>query len=158
MRILLIHSEDDMTTGPWTNQPWDRIVDFGFASRDSSELRRSAVGCLPSLGDSDFGRIRRALEFGSRALIDDHGLDWWSLLSIEFHQHLEKIQSLRRFAQTVAPVDEIAITRSSFDSRVLEVFLGRELNVMARPDSIANKLMRRGRLALKFRPKQIAEI
>jgi hypothetical protein len=158
MRVLLIHPEDELSDGVWSHSQWGRVIDMGGVGGAAAEMPGVEVEGLPKLGASDFQRIRQALAAGSGVLIDSHGIDWWDLLSIEFHQQLERMLALRHVAETFAPPDEIFVSRPSLDARMLEALLGRELRFCLRPESAASGIARRAKTAFKLRPRQLIEI
>ncbi len=162
MLVLLVHPDDDAGYGPWSGSRWDRVIDMGAAGAMASGLASEAIGVqiegLPKLDTGDFKRIRQALAAGSGVLIDSHGFDWWDLFSIEFHQQIERLCALRHVGETLAPTDEIFVSRPSLDSRLLESLLGQKLHYCAPPESAGRRLSRRVRAALKFRPRQLMEI
>jgi len=152
MRVLLVHPEDDPTKGLSSGGPWDRVVDFASTSNVVDVER------LPGLGCSDFGRIRNALAFGTGVLVDSQGIDWWELLSIEFHQWLEKLQVLRRFAATMGPGDEIFATRPGCEFSVLQAIERRELQYLSRAPGSRKGGRGRVQQLLKVGPKRVLEI
>jgi hypothetical protein len=135
MRILLIHPEDNPEKGPWATLAWDRVVDLGLGGV-SSYARWSRNFCcevttLNALnhGFNDFRRVRELSAIGDGRLIDEHGLDWWEIMSILLHGELETLITLQRFARTVAPSDEIYVSRPCFQGRLLQCLLGPQLRM-----------------------------
>jgi hypothetical protein len=163
MRILLIHPEDS-DSGPWRREKWDLVVDLGKAGRDTydrwSEIFRCPVQPIPRLKFEDLTRIRGALfaEFGR--MVDQHRLDWWELISIRFHEHLERLIGLQKFASQVAPNDELVLSRSGFHAQALEVLLGRQLHCFFDVESfsVPRKLSRAASVVSKFRFDQLLQI
>lgn len=109
MKILLIHSEDDPANGPWASLAWDHVVDLGLGGKDSYARWSSQLRCpvaslsLMRNGSEDFRRVRNLLGVGCGRLIDEHGLDWWEIMSILLHGELETLLLLQRFVQTSSP-------------------------------------------------------
>src|SRR5213078_837742 len=50
-------------------------------------------------GVEDFQWVREIFESGRNRLLDAEGLDWWELTAIFFHQQIELLGVLRRFAE-----------------------------------------------------------
>lgn len=135
MRILLIHPEDDSENGSWANLPWDRVVDLGLGGVSSYARWSRHFGCevasLDALrhGFDDFRRVRELLSLGDGRLIDEHGLDWWEIMSILLHSEMEALITLQRFAQTVDSGDEVYVSRPCFQARILQCLLGPQLQM-----------------------------
>jgi hypothetical protein len=129
MKILLLHSEDNPEQGPWAAMPWDRVIDLGLGGVNSYEDWRRQFRCpvtalnLLRQGFSDFRRVRDVLGLGCGRVIDQHGLDWWEILSILLHEEVETLLLLRRFAETVASDDEVHVSRPGLHAGLLQCFL-----------------------------------
>jgi hypothetical protein len=63
------------------------------------------VTILDSLrnGFDDFRRVREVLGVGCGRLVDEHGLDWWEIMSILLHGELETLILLQRFVRQLRP-------------------------------------------------------
>ena len=163
MRILLIHP-DDSDSGAWRREKWDLVVDLGKAGRGAydrwSEIFRCPVKPIPPLKFEDLTRIRGTLfaEFGR--IVDQHRLDWWELISIRFHEHLERLISLQKFASQVAAKDELVLSRSGFHAQALQVLLGRRQQCFFDVESFSlpRKLTRAASVVSKFRFDQMLQI
>src|ERR1700733_9417404 len=137
MKILLIHSEDSPENGPWTNLPWDHIVDLGLGGKNTyerwSRQFRCPVTTLGSLrnGFDDFRLVRDILGLGCGRLVDDHGLDWWEIMSILLTEEVETLILLQRFAQTVAADDEVHVSRPGLHASLLQCLLGSRTKVFS---------------------------
>jgi hypothetical protein len=137
MKILLIHSEDSPENGPWKKLPWDHIVDLGLGGKNTyerwSRQFRCPVTTLGSLrsGFDDFRRVRDILGLGCGRLIDDHGLDWWEIMSILLTEEVETLILLQRFAQTVGADDEVHVSRPGLHASLLQSILGRRTKVFS---------------------------
>jgi hypothetical protein len=135
MTILLIHSEDDPEKGPWANMPWDRIVDLGLGGMNCyarwSRQFHCPVTTLGSLrnGFDDFRRVRDVLGVGCGRLIDEHGLDWWEMMSLFQHEELETLILLQRFAQTIRSDDEVYVSRPGLHASLLQCLRAARINV-----------------------------
>ncbi len=135
MKILLIHPEDDPETGPWASLPWDRIVDLGLGGVSSyarwSRQFHCPVTTLNSLGKGfdDFRHIRDLLGMGCGRLVDEHGLDWWEIMSILLHGEMETLILLQRLAQTAGSNDEVHVSRPGLYASLLQSLLVKRINV-----------------------------
>jgi hypothetical protein len=135
MKILLLHFEDDPEAGPWATLCWDRIVDLGLAGKNSYDRWKLRFGCpvttLQSLseGFEDFRRVRDLLGLGGGHLTDQHGLDWWEIMSILLHGEMETLILLQRFALTVGADGEVHISRPGIHASILQCLLGARVHV-----------------------------
>jgi hypothetical protein len=162
MKLLLLHPEDVPTHGPWTQHSWDQVVDLGKAGRSTYDQWNDFFHCpvetLQKLDLDDFGQIRRALSSGLGALEDEYGLDWWELISIRFHEQIERILSLQKLAVQIGSKDEIFLTRSGFYARVLEFLLGCKVHSFLPANSASRRLRRAASVASKFSFRQLLQI
>jgi hypothetical protein len=135
MKILLLHSEDDPERGRWANLQWDHIVDLGQGGVNAyarwSHQFRCPVSTLDSLrnGFDDFRRVRDLLGFGCGRLIDEHGLDWWEIMSILLTGEVEALILLQRFVETVGRGDEVYVSRPGLHANLLQSLLRGRVNV-----------------------------
>src|SRR5437870_9150634 len=146
MKMLLLRPEDAPAHGAWTQHPWDLVVGLGKAGRSTydrwGEYFHCSVESLQKLDLEDFAQIRRALSSGIGALEDEYGLDWWELISIRFHEQIERILSLQKLAVQIGSKDELFLTRSGFYARVLELRLGRKVHCFLPANSAQRRLRR----------------
>jgi hypothetical protein len=135
VKILLIHSEDDPEKGPWANLGWDRIVDLGLGGRNSyarwSRQFHCPVTTFGSLrnGFSDSQRVRDVLGVGCGRLIDEHGLDWWEIMSILLTDEVEALILLQRLVQTFGSEDEVYVSRPGLHAGLLQSLLRAHVNI-----------------------------
>jgi hypothetical protein len=129
MKILLMHSEDDPEIGPWAGLTWDRIVDLGLGGVNTYARWQRQFQCpvttLDSLrkGFDDLRRVRALLDLGGGRLTDEHGLDWWEIMSLLLHGELETLILLQRFVPTVESRDEVHVSRPGLHASLLERLL-----------------------------------
>src|SRR5271169_3757848 len=130
MRILVIDPMDLAEEGPWANQGWHQIVDLGQAGAGTYEQWSTRFACpvhsVNSLrhGFDDSLRVRELLGRGQGQLVDEHGLDWWEIMSLLLTGELEAIILLQRFVRTLSPNDEVHVSRPGFQASVLRFLLG----------------------------------
>src|ERR1700685_4266383 len=165
MRILLAHPGDDPETGLWAAQPWDRIVDIGLAGIDSYQRWQQRVQCSVSTLHSlrnvfeDFRRVRSLMDLGCGKLVDQHGLDWWEIMSILLHGELEALIILQRFAQTLGSADEVHVTRPGLHTSLLQCLVPDRVRVFPlRPASRDSGLAHYVRVCKKLSTSQIADV
>jgi hypothetical protein len=164
MRILLIHSEDYPEQGPWTTLPWDRIVDLGYGGMHSYERWSGQFQCsVTSLGSyrggfDDFLRIRDMLGHGCGKLIDQHGLDWWEIMSMLLHEQMEMLFLLQRFARTISALDKVYISRPGLHASLLRGLLGEQVQVFPLPAQARKGLRHFVRVTNKLSTPQILDV
>ncbi len=135
MKILLIHCEDEPENGPWAGLPWDRIVDLGLGGVNTYARWQRQFQCpvttLDSLrnGFDDFRRVRALLDLGCGRLTDEHGLDWWEIMSLLLHGELETLILLQRFVPTVESGDEVYVSRPGLHASLLQRLLPGRVSV-----------------------------
>jgi hypothetical protein len=131
MRVLLIDPLDTADAGAWAEQRWDRIVDLGMGGKNTYERWTRQFQCpvttLNSLrtGFDDFRRVRELLGLGCGQMIDEHGLDWWEIMSILRHGEMEALILLQRLVQTLGPGDEVYVSRPGLHASLLQYLLPR---------------------------------
>lgn len=127
MRVLCLDPEDDPEIGSWNHERWDRVVDLGVAGEHTRTRWAKKFGCsvesLPKFEIADFAVVRRALSSGFGCVVDQHGLDWWELTSIRFHEQVALIIRLKKLAAQLSAKDELFVTRPGFHARVLDLLL-----------------------------------
>lgn len=162
MRILLVHPEDTLRSGPWVGQNWDLVVDLGKSSafiRDMSQERLKApVLQLDSLRQTeDVELMRKIVGLGRDQLMDDAGLDWWVLVSVFVYAPLGEAVVLRRLASQLAPAAELYATRPGWPAS--GVALMRERPLRTFPDAHRpSKFSHYRGLLKRFSLDQIAQI
>jgi hypothetical protein len=135
MKILLVHSEDDPECGPWASMPWDRVIDLGIGGVNSYARWTSQFQCTATALDSlrsgfdDFRQVRNVLCQGYSRLVDEHGLDWWEIMSILVHGEVETLILLQRFVQTLGSEDEVCVSRPGLHASMLQCLLATRVKV-----------------------------
>lgn len=165
MKILLIHPEDELQDGPWALQRWDRVIDLGTTGGESYSKAEAALGCRVSEltefrnNFQELLRLRELLALGLGRLTDSLGLDWWELTTILFHRQLETAYLLRKLVETLAPLDEVHVTRPGFQADALRITLGSRLKTFS-PTANSHKrsVGHYVRLLKKFPIPQLLEI
>jgi hypothetical protein len=162
MRVLLLHPSDDPENGRWLLQHWDRIVDLGTAGEETrtrwSRILKCRVEPLPKLELGEFGEVRRALSSGLNHVVDEHGLDWWELISIRFHEQIVLALRLRKFARQIAPDDEIFLSRCGIHSQVLEILCHRKVQCFGGANASLASIRRKVTAVRNCNIAQIAQV
>lgn len=162
MKILVLHPDDEPLHGPWSEQSWDLIFDLGVAGWNSYKRWGEALGCpvqgAERIGDSEFDQIRAFLNSGLGRVVDKHGLDWWDLISLEFLSEFERWATLQKLAHAFSGLDEVFVSRESFESRALQRLIGNSVRTFPAGNSLWRKLKHYSRLLATLSPAQVIQI
>ncbi len=166
MRILLLQPADSPRRGPWTRQRWDFVVDLGrsspFAAAAWEELLRCPLLRADSFrkGIADFKEIKEILAHGKGRLLDDEGIDWWTLQSLEVLPELEAMLFLQRIAAEIPRPAELWATRPGWPASALAAVLGLPLQAFGASFAArqAGNIKHYGRLLHHFSAAQLREI
>ncbi len=126
MKVLLLHQYDSLPT----SHHWDLIVDLGKAPPSTYQNWGRKCGCkVISLYDfaleiDDLYHIKNLLQSGMGQLTDSNGIDWWSVLCLEFIPELQQILLLRRLARDLPQGCELYSSRADSRSLVLQDLVG----------------------------------
>jgi hypothetical protein len=116
MKVLLLHPEDQPSRRNALGR-WDLVVDFGRAPISTyDEWSRQAGGRVISLYDfaleiEDLYYTRKLLQLGMGSLVDEWGIDWWDVLSLEVAAQLQQLMLVHRLANHLTPNSELYTTR-----------------------------------------------
>ena len=166
MRVLLLQPEDSPGVGPWSLEKWDLIVDLGKSSLFSEEAWARQSGC-PVLrtnsfreGVGDVRKVREIFSAGRGRLIDEEGIDWWALLSIEVERDALTVVALRRLEAEISPSAELWATRAGGAAGLLAILLGRSIRTfeVGRLARSTARIFHYAGLAQRFSAAQIKEI
>jgi hypothetical protein len=95
MKILLLHPEDAVTR--WRPaQHWDLVVDLGRTPAGTYERWSRQTGC-PVISIYDYAReiedlycLRRLMQMGNGRVVDQLGIDWWDVFSLELASKVQR--------------------------------------------------------------------
>ncbi len=164
MKILLVHPDDSPARGRWFHQRWDQVIDLGKAGCDSYTHWTRQFGCpvipLDSLriGVQECRRVREIFQSGCGRLLDSCGLDWWELTAMFFHEEIELLGTLGRFADQLGTDDQLLLTRPGFYADVLRFLLGDRVHLLSSRSCTKSSGLHYLRAAAKFPLAQLAEI
>ena len=166
MKILLVHPDDLVETGPWTETAWDLIIDLGWSGRYSYSQQASQLGCrvlgIYDLLDHAEHRchLRDLLRMGLNQLVDSESIDWWDVFSSFIMGPLEQLTALSAMAEKLPECAEIHATHPHFATRALSILLKREIKAFL-PDlqtGFAIRAKSFAKRAFALRPSQVVEI
>jgi hypothetical protein len=162
MRVLLLHPEDDPECGPWIHERWDRVVDMGTAG-EQTRIRWSGmfdcpVESISKLEINEFTAVRAALLSGLGCVVDEHGLDWWELISIRFHEQIALIVRLKKLAAQLTTNDKVFVTRPGFHAKALGLLLEKSVECFRERAPFFRKTRGMIETARKFNFTQLLQI
>lgn len=135
MKVLLLHPDDAFPLlGP--KQHWDLIVDFARAPADTYKRWSKQAMCpLFSLSEfaeevEDLGRVRQILQRGTGCMVDQQGIDWWDVLSLELVPQLQQIMLVHRLSQELNANCELYSSRRNPLATALQRLLGARLTIL----------------------------
>jgi hypothetical protein len=147
LKVLLLHSEDTFPL-PGPNQHWDLVVDLQRAPAATYERLGHQVDC-PLLNLHQFSEeiedltcLRRLLQLGMGRMVDQWGIDWWDVLSLEIAPQLGQLILLHRLARELGAGCELYSSRPHPLATALERLLDVELTIM---ESRCQSVIRRAR-------------
>ena len=165
MKVLLIHPDDGLLDGPWAACHWDRVIDLGRSGVEAYHRAAACFGCTVTTLDSfrndfqEMRRVRSLLEMGFRRVVDHCDLDWWELTSVFVNQQLEVLILLNELAKTLAPSDEVHVSRSGQPAAALELILRSRVHVYPLQRRHGKGTARRyARVVSRFPMRQLWEI
>jgi hypothetical protein len=162
MRVLLLHPESDPESGSWIYERWDRVVDPGVAGEQArarwSDVFHCPVEQIPKFEIKDFSGVREALAAGMGRIVDEHGLDWWDLISIRFHEQITLILRIEKLVAQLHSNDELFVTRPGLYADILRLLFRRNVRCFRERGSHFGRTRRVFEAARKFSFEQLLQI
>jgi len=135
MKVLLLHPEDAFA--PWYPvQHWDLVVDIGRAPTGTYERWSRQTACpIISIYDhaeetEDLYRLRELLQLGTGRMVDQRGIDWWDVLSLEIAPQLQQFILVHRLSKTLSANCELYSSRPHLLATALQRLLGTRLTIL----------------------------
>lgn len=166
MRVLLLHPEDSPRRGPWSRQRWDLVVDLGRSSLFSEQCWGEQYGC-PVLraeafrhGVADAKLVREIFSIARGRLIDEEGIDWWDVATLQIVPQALDVVALRRVAAEIGAEAELWATRAGWPASVIAAICGRDVRSFGsgRLERTAARAAHYAGLLRRFPAGQIKEI
>jgi hypothetical protein len=135
MKVLLLHPEDAVAQSNPV-QPWDLVIDLGRAPVQTYERWSRQARCpVISIYDhaqetEDLYRVRELLQLGSGYVVDQWGLDWWNVLSLEIVSQLQQFMLVHRLSKGLPASCELYATRPHTLAMALQRLLGARLTIL----------------------------
>ena len=144
------------------HEQFDRVIDLGVSGQTARESLEEVLHCQieppQKLDSTDFARIRELFSAGLGQVVDDHGIDWWELASMEFHQQLEMLMTLKKIALEIEECDELFVTRSGIHADALELLLKRPVRILHPRHTPGARLRHYARVFGKFSVHELLQI
>jgi hypothetical protein len=164
MKVLLLHPEDGIPQAKG-GTTFDLIVDLARAPKATYELwsreSRCRVISVYDFVDSveDLAQVRKILNLQQRELIDEHGIDWWDLVSYLVLDGLLASLLLARLAREIGRGADLFCTRPDTRAEVLQTVLGSTLRYLTPARHTVGKRLRRYRNVMsRLDRAQIAQV
>jgi hypothetical protein len=132
MKVLLLHPED--AVAKWCHvQRWDLVVDLGRAPIRTYECWSRQTGCpVISIYDraaetEDLYRLRELLQLGIGRVVDQWGIDWWDIFSLEIASGLQQVMLIQRLAKELPASCDLYSSRPDPAAAALQRLLGARL-------------------------------
>jgi hypothetical protein len=166
MKILLVHPDDSVETGPWTETKWDLVVDLGWSGRNFYSQQAERFGCsMLSIFDlSGHEQHRRQLQellsVGLGQVVDSESIDWWETVCGFVYEQIEQVMCVSNLAELISPQSEIVATRPNAATKVLSLLLKRDFGSFAaeRKPNLGVAARRYVEKAIALQPWEIMEI
>ncbi len=135
MKVLLLHSDDTFPL-PGPTERWDLIVDFARGPATTHESWSHQAGCpvfsLYQFAEEieDLHRLRQLLQLGTGRMVDQWGIDWWDVLSLEIVPELQQFMLVQRLSKELHAGCELYSTRPYPLARTLQSILGARLTIL----------------------------
>ena len=164
MRVLLLHPEDELPRSVESGR-WDVVVDFGRAPASTYTGWSHRAGCR-AISLYDFGvevedlyQTRKLLQLGMGRLIDEFGIDWWDVLSLEVASQMQQLMLVHRLAENLPPGTEFFASRPFALAGVLQKLCGGTLLSLAKgPGSALRSLRHYSQAWSKLNLTQIVQV
>jgi hypothetical protein len=134
MKVLLLDSEDTLPQS--YPVAWDLVIDTGRAPAGTYERWSKQAGCsVISIYDyaeetEDLYRLRELLRLGSGRIVDQWGIDWWEILSLEIALDLQQLVLIHRLSKEMTPNCELYSSRPQLLATTLQRLLNARLIIL----------------------------
>lgn len=135
MKVLLLHSDDPFSP-PGPREHWDLIVDFSRTPATTYDRWSRQTGCpLFSLHQfaeelEDLRRMRRLLQLGTGRMVDQWGIDWWDVLSLEIAPQIQQLMLVHRLSKELDTSCKLYSSRPHPFAMALGRILGTRLTIL----------------------------
>ena len=149
MKILLLHPEDAFAH-EYSKERWDLVVDLGRAPRGTYEDWGKQAGCrVISIYDyaeeiDDLYYLRELLQLGIGRVVDQWGIDWWDIFSLEIASGIQRAVLVERLSKGLPLNCDLYSTRVDPVATALQRLLGGRVTCLgSRMQSMGRRLRRR---------------
>ena len=132
MKVLLLHPEDAFAEWRAT-QHCDLVVDLGRATTGIYEGWSRQTGC-PVISIYDYAEetedlyyLRELLQLGNGRVIDQWGIDWWDVFSLEIASKVQRAILVHRLAKELPKSCDLYFSHADPVADALQRLLGAQL-------------------------------
>jgi hypothetical protein len=135
MKILLLHPEDAFARWCLT-QHWDLVIDLGCAPAGTYERWSRQTGC-PVISIYDYAEeiedlycLRKLLQLGNGRVVDQLGIDWWDVFSLELASKVQRAILIHRLSKDLSVNCDLCSSRPDPVATALQRLLDARLICM----------------------------
>jgi hypothetical protein len=150
---------------PGLTERWDLIVDFARAPAATHESWSHQAGCpvfsLYQIAEEieDLHRFRQLLQLGTGRMVDQWGIDWWDVLSLEIVPQLQQLMLVHRLSKELRAGCELYSTRPHPLATALQRLLGARLTILeSRFQSVIHRARRYCDVLSHLNTAQLAQV
>jgi hypothetical protein len=144
MKVLMLHPEDALPQSYPVR--WDLVIDIGRAPAGTYERWSKQAGCsVISIYDyaeetEDLYRLRELLRLGTGRVVDQWGIDWWEVLSLEIALDLQQLVLIHRLSKELHPKCALYSSRPQFLATAMQsVLKARLITLETRIQSVIHR-------------------
>jgi hypothetical protein len=132
MKVLLLHPEHAFAQW-YPAQHWDLVVDLGRAPTGTYKRWSRQAGCpVISIYDhaeetKDLYYLRQLLQLGTGRVVDQFGIDWWDIFSLEIASRVQQAILVQRLSKELPVNCGLYSSRADPAATALQRLLGAQL-------------------------------
>jgi len=166
VRILLLHPDDSVHSGPWSGERWDLVIDLAWAGRCAYADISRKLGCpvrsIQELADpkAHASKLREVLAIGNGCFVDRYGIDWWEFANPYRFPILDQILFVSQLNADFPSHADIIATKPHLLVRILSQIRSQEIKAFL-PDPHTGSmyaLKRYARILRTFEPASLLQI
>jgi hypothetical protein len=148
MKVLLLHPEDAFDK-QYSQPHWDLVVDLGRAPRETyADWCRKSACAVGSIYDhaeetEDLYRLRTLLQLGTGRVVDQWGIDWWDIFSLEIASGIQRLMLVQRLSKNLPANCDLYSSRPHPAASALEQMLGVRVTNLSGGLQFARRRIRR---------------
>ena len=164
MRVLLLHPDD--TLAPLARlERWGLIVDFARTPAAIHDDWTKQVDCpvinLCQFAEeiADLHRVRQLLQLGVGYMVDQWGIDFWGVLSLEIVSQLQQFMLVQRLSKKLSATCELYSSRPHPLASALSRLRGTRLTILeSRTQSVVHRALHYYDACLRLDISQLVQV